>query len=74
MIHSNKAVRLEKRRLVEYYKIADKLHKSDSTPVVKYTYVETHINRLSYVRATTSLHYRPKIARFVTGSVLMFNV
>jgi Holliday junction resolvase len=28
----------EKRRLIEYYKIADKLNKQESTPVVKCTY------------------------------------
>ena len=33
-----KQVVYEKRRLIEYYKIADKLHKSESIPVVKCTY------------------------------------
>jgi Holliday junction resolvase len=34
----NKQVVYEKRRLVEYYKIADKLNKLESVPVVKCTY------------------------------------
>lgn len=33
-----KQVVYEKRRLVEYYKIADKLHRLDNIPVVKCTY------------------------------------
>ncbi|CAN5273995.1 hypothetical protein BH18THE2_BH18THE2_02410 [soil metagenome] len=33
-----KQVVYEKRKLVEYYKIADKLHKLDSLPLVKCTY------------------------------------
>jgi len=34
----NNQVVYEKRRLVEYYKVADKLHKLDSIPLVKCTY------------------------------------